>query len=84
MAGARSHVVNTALPTISVDLGASNLMLQWIVDSYVLVLAGLLLIGGSLGSGETRNLPWSGHVQTVTALTGVGYRACRPANPQHP
>jgi EmrB/QacA subfamily drug resistance transporter len=42
-------VVNTALPTISVDLGASTSMLQWIVDSYVLVLAGLLLIGGSLG-----------------------------------
>ena len=42
-------VVNTALPTISVDLGASTSMLQWIVDSYVLVLAGLLLLGGSLG-----------------------------------
>ncbi len=42
-------VVNTALPAISVDLGASTSMLQWIVDSYVLVLAGLLLLGGTLG-----------------------------------
>ncbi len=42
-------VVNTALPTISIDLGASTSTLQWIVDSYVLVLAGLLLIGGSVG-----------------------------------
>lgn len=42
-------VVNTALPSISIDLGASTSTLQWIVDSYVLVLAGLLLLGGSLG-----------------------------------
>ncbi len=42
-------VVNTALPAISVDLGASISTLQWVVDGYVLVLAGLLLLGGSLG-----------------------------------
>jgi len=42
-------VVNTALPAISVDLGASTSTLQWVVDSYVLALAGLLLLGGSLG-----------------------------------
>jgi MFS family permease len=42
-------VVNTALPAISVDLGASISTLQWVVDSYVLVLAGMLLLGGSLG-----------------------------------
>ena len=42
-------VVNTALPAISVDLGASTSALQWIIDGYVLILAGLLLLGGSLG-----------------------------------
>jgi len=42
-------VVNTALPAISVDLGASIITLQWIVDTHVLALVGLLLIGGSLG-----------------------------------
>jgi EmrB/QacA subfamily drug resistance transporter len=42
-------IVNTALPRISLDLGASTSGLQWIVDAYVLVLAGLLLLGGSLG-----------------------------------
>ncbi|GMQ98714.1 MAG: MFS transporter [Acidimicrobiia bacterium] len=42
-------VVNTALPAISVDLGASISELQWVVNSYTLVLAGLLLLGGSLG-----------------------------------
>ena len=42
-------VVNTALPAISIDLGASTSTLQWVVDSYVLLLSGLLLFGGSLG-----------------------------------
>jgi EmrB/QacA subfamily drug resistance transporter len=42
-------VVNTALPQISVDLNASTSGLQWVIDAYVLVLAGLLLLCGSLG-----------------------------------
>ncbi|MGI9645278.1 MAG: MFS transporter, partial [Ilumatobacteraceae bacterium] len=42
-------VVNTALPAISRDLGASTSDLQWVVDSYVLVLAGLLMLAGSIG-----------------------------------
>src|SRR5262245_45085200 len=42
-------IVNVALPTLSRDLGASTSQLQWIVDAYSLVFAGLLLAGGSLG-----------------------------------
>ncbi len=42
-------VVNTALPAISLDLGASTSDLQWIVDAYVLTLAGLLMFAGSVG-----------------------------------
>jgi EmrB/QacA subfamily drug resistance transporter len=42
-------VVNTALPRISVDLNASTSALQWVIDAYVLVLAGLLLLCGSIG-----------------------------------
>ncbi len=42
-------VVNTALPAISLDLGASTSQLQWVVDSYVLALAGLLMLAGSIG-----------------------------------
>ena len=42
-------VVNTALPAISLDLGASTSELQWVVDSYVLALAGLLMLAGSIG-----------------------------------
>ncbi len=42
-------VVNTALPQIAVDLDASTSALQWVIDAYVLVLAGLLLLCGSIG-----------------------------------
>src|SRR5215210_5277764 len=42
-------IVNVALPTMSEQLDASNAQLQWIVDAYSLVFAGLLLVGGSLG-----------------------------------
>ena len=42
-------VVNTALPAISLELGASTSDLQWVVDSYVLALAGLLMLAGSIG-----------------------------------
>ena len=42
-------VVNTALPAISRELGASTSQLQWVVDSYVLVLAGMLMLAGSIG-----------------------------------
>ena len=42
-------VVNTALPRISLSLHASTSALQWVVDGYVLVLAGSLLLCGSIG-----------------------------------
>ncbi len=42
-------VINTALPDISTRLSATTSQLQWVVDSYILVLAGLLLLGGTVG-----------------------------------
>jgi len=42
-------IVNVALPRLSSDLGASTTELQWIVDAYSLVFAGLLLTGGAIG-----------------------------------
>jgi EmrB/QacA subfamily drug resistance transporter len=42
-------VLNVALPTLVDKLNASSSDLQWIVDAYVLVFAGLLLVSGSLG-----------------------------------
>jgi EmrB/QacA subfamily drug resistance transporter len=42
-------VVNVALPALQSALGATLAEVQWVVESYALFLAALLLIGGSLG-----------------------------------
>ena len=42
-------VVNVALPDIGRDLSASTSALQWILNGYLLTLASLILLGGSLG-----------------------------------
>ncbi len=42
-------VVNVALRRIGTDLGASLAELQWITNGYLLALASLILLGGSLG-----------------------------------
>ena len=51
-------IVNVALPTLQQELSASTTALQWIVDSYALVFACLLLVGGGLGDrfGRKRSL----------------------------
>lgn len=42
-------IVNVALPRIQSELGASAVDALWIVESYALMLAALILVGGSLG-----------------------------------
>ena len=42
-------VVNVALPDIGRDFNASTSSLQWILNGYLLTLAALILLGGSLG-----------------------------------
>ena len=49
MAGIDATIVNVALPRIGTDLHAGLTSLQWTLNAYTLTLAGLLLIGGSLG-----------------------------------
>jgi EmrB/QacA subfamily drug resistance transporter len=44
-----ASVVNVALPTIARDFQTGLASLQWTVNAYTLTLAGLLLLGGSLG-----------------------------------
>jgi EmrB/QacA subfamily drug resistance transporter len=44
-----STILNVALPTIVRAMHATSSQLQWIVDAYVIVFAGLLLALGSLG-----------------------------------
>ncbi|MFE3025890.1 MFS transporter [Nocardia tengchongensis] len=43
-----NNVVNVALPSIQADLGLTISGLEWVVSSYILVFAGLMLAGGRL------------------------------------
>jgi EmrB/QacA subfamily drug resistance transporter len=47
--GLDNTIVNVALPSIGRELHASVSELQWTIDAYTLVLASLLMLGGSLG-----------------------------------
>src|ERR1043165_2160059 len=42
-------VVNVALPALQSNLNATVTDVQWVVEAYTLLLAALLLLGGSLG-----------------------------------
>ena len=56
--GLDNTVLNVALPTLQRTFGATASELQWMVDAYVLVFAGLLLTMGALGDrfGRARAL----------------------------
>src|SRR5919107_949966 len=45
--GLDNTIVNIALPAIRTDLDASVSQLQWTLDAYTLVVASLLILGGS-------------------------------------
>jgi MFS transporter, DHA2 family, integral membrane protein len=60
--------LNTALPTIQRDLDASASDLQWIVDAYSIVFAGLLLSAGAIGDRFGRRRALLGGL----AVFGVG------------
>ena len=66
-------IVNVALPTLSTDLSASTSSLQWIVDAYTLVFAGLLLVGGHLGDrfGRLRMLRLGLALFALTSLASA-------------
>lgn len=49
-------VVNVALPALQSNLNATVFDVQWVVESYALFLAALLLVGGSLGDHYGRRL----------------------------
>ena len=59
-------VVNVALPAIGEDLDAGTSSLQWILNGYLLTLASLILLGGSLGDRHGRRRIF---VIGVTAFT---------------
>src|ERR671925_730722 len=47
--GLDNTILNVALPSLQEEFDASTSTLQWMVDSYLLVFAGLLLAMGTLG-----------------------------------
>src|SRR5579863_4467208 len=49
-----NNVTNVAIPTIQRSLHLSIAGLEWVVSSYVLVFAGLLLVGGRLADSYGR------------------------------
>jgi EmrB/QacA subfamily drug resistance transporter len=61
-------ILNVAIPTIVRDLDATNSQLQWMVDSYTLVFAGMLLTAGSLGDRFGRR----GALQAGLVIFGLG------------
>lgn len=68
MIGLDNTILNVTLPTLQRSLAATSTQLQWTVDAYLLVFAGLLLAAGNLGDriGRRRAL------QTGLIIFGVG------------
>jgi MFS family permease len=63
-------VVNVALPALQADMDASVAEVQWVVESYALLLAALLLVGGALGDKHGRKRIFSAGV-ALFALASV-------------
>ncbi len=63
--------LNVAIPTLVRDLHTSASGLQWVVDAYSLVFAGLLLTAGSLGDRYGRRLALNGGLVVFGAASAV-------------
>jgi EmrB/QacA subfamily drug resistance transporter len=72
--GLDNTILNVAIPTLQREFGASATELQWMVDAYILVFAGLLLTMGALGDrfGRKRALQ-AGLIVFTTASFGAAY-----------
>jgi EmrB/QacA subfamily drug resistance transporter len=64
-------ILNVAIPSLIRDLDASNSEIQWIIDAYTLVFAGLLLTTGSLSDRFGRK----GALQVGIVLFAIGSTA---------
>lgn len=77
-------VVNVALPTLANDLDANSSQQQWVVNAYLLTIASLILIGGSLGDryGRVRvyrlGVAWFGLASLACALAPASSSSSPP------
>ncbi|HWT03006.1 MAG TPA: MFS transporter [Pyrinomonadaceae bacterium] len=62
-------VVNVALPVLQEKLDATVAEVQWVVESYMLLLAALILVGGSLGDRYGRRRVFSLGVAVFAAAS---------------
>jgi EmrB/QacA subfamily drug resistance transporter len=69
--GIDNTILNVALPTLVEDLGATASQQQWMVDTYVLVFASLLLTAGMLADRYGRR----GALQLGLVVFGLGSAA---------
>lgn len=73
MAFSDMTIVNVALPVLQQSLGASFAAVQWVVESYTLVLAAMILVGGAIGDLYGRRRVFSiGIVVFALASAGCG------------
>jgi EmrB/QacA subfamily drug resistance transporter len=71
-------ILNVALPSIVRDLGAEGSELQWIIDSYTIVFAGLLLTAGSLGDRYGRKKALTAGLVMFGAFSALAAKADSP------
>ncbi len=71
-------IINVALPTLVKELGATTSQLQWVVDAYTLVFAGLLLAAGSLGDRFGRKGFLMAGMALFGLFSGLGAMASSP------
>ncbi len=71
--------LNVALPSIAIETGASQTQLTWIVNSYAVIFAGLLMLAGAIGDkyGRRRILAVALALFAFAAL--FGYFSSEPS-----
>lgn len=79
MIGLDNTILNVTLPTLQRSLDASTSQLQWIVDAYMLVFAGLLLTAGNLGDRIGRRTVFQAGLVVFGAGSALASSATTPA-----
>ncbi|UJW29237.1 MFS transporter [Saccharothrix sp. AJ9571] len=74
-----TSVITVALPSVRAELGFAPASLQWVVNSYTLAFAGLLLFGGRLADIHGHRRVFLGGLAVFTVTSLIGGLATSPA-----